>query len=153
MTSCFYVLGAANPFCQRGFIPNQSACDTLARNASLSKSSMHSVVHGVHRLQKEPQGLSLSSQMGSERLCFHREDAHQMRGWERARCQESPGSCIAFQAHKQNRAFVVFVFLNTSAVGLNYWSRVYCCHAGKLPQEMFASYSAILNSFSLGFKG
>lgn len=71
MTSCFYLLGAANPFCRRGFIPKQSACDMLAPNAPLNKSPMHGVVHGVHRLQKGPQGLSLSSLMGSERLCFH----------------------------------------------------------------------------------
>ena len=83
MTSCFYLSVAANPFCQQGFIRNKPACDTLGPSASLNKSPMHGVVQRVHRLQKGPQRQSLSSLMGSERLCFHMEDAHQMRGRER----------------------------------------------------------------------
>lgn len=85
MTSCFSLWVAANPFCQRGFIRNKSACDMLGPNASLNKSPTHSVVHRVHRLQKGPQRQSLSPLMGSERLRFHVEDAHQMRGRERER--------------------------------------------------------------------
>lgn len=75
----------------------------------------------------------------------------QERPGETARCQGSPGVRIALWVCKQNR--VIFTVLNTSSVGLNYWSRVYCCHTGKLAQAMFAPHSAILNSFFLGFKG
>lgn len=75
------------------------------------------------------------------------EDAHRRQGQERwVCCQGSPGSHVVFLVHKQNRVFVIFVFLKGSSVRLNYWSRVYHCHVGKLIQVMFASYSAVLNS-------
>lgn len=81
-----------------------------------------------------------------------RHSPHERPG-ETARCHGSPGVRIAFWVGKQNRALVMFAFLNSSSAGLNYWSRVCCCHAGKLTQAMFAPHSAILNSFLLGFKG
>jgi len=83
MTSSFYLSVAANPFCQRGFIHNKSACDMLDTNASLNKSPTHGMVHRVHMLQKGLQRQSPTSLMGSERQRFFMEDAYQMRGWER----------------------------------------------------------------------
>lgn len=47
---------------------------------------------------------------------------------------------------------MIFVLLNGSSVGLNYWSHAYHCHAGKLIQMMLASYSAILNSVYLALR-
>lgn len=155
MTFCFPLSVAANLFCQRGFIRNKAACDTVGSSASLHNPPTHSAVHRVHGLRKGARRQSLSSLMGSERLRFHREDARQMSGWERreACCRGSPGLRIAFWVQKQHAAFPVFVCLNTPSVGLSYRSRVYRCHAGKLTQAMFASDSAILNSFFLNFKG
>lgn len=72
MTIPFYLSVPANPFCQPCFIGNKSAYDTLGPDASLNKSLAHSAFHRVHRVQKGP-----------ERLRFHMEDAHQMRGRER----------------------------------------------------------------------
>lgn len=83
MTSCFSLSVAANPFCQQGFICNKPACDISGPNTSLNKSPVHGVVHKAHRLQKGPQRQSLSPLMGSERLRFPMEDAHQRRGQER----------------------------------------------------------------------
>jgi len=155
MTFCFSLSVAANPFCQLHFSRNKAACDTLGSSATLNKSPMHGAVHRVHRQQKGPRRQSLSSLMGSERLRFHREDAHQMSGWERreARCQGGPGWRTAFWVHKQNAASTLSALSNTRSGGLNYWSRVYGCHAGKLTQAMSASYSAILNSFFQIFGG
>lgn len=83
VTSCFSLSVAANPFCQQGFISNKPACDMLGPNTSLNKSPVHGMVHKAHRLQKGPQRQSLSPLMGSERLRFPMEDAHQRRGQER----------------------------------------------------------------------
>lgn len=120
MTFCFSLSVAANPFCQLHFIRNKAACDTLGSNATLNKSPMHSAVHRVHGQQKGPRRQSLSSLMGSERLRFHREDAHQMSGWERreARCQGGPGWRTAFWVREQNAAFTLSVFLNICRVEL-----------------------------------
>lgn len=151
MTSCFSLSVAANPFCQQGFISNKPACDMLGPNTSLNKSPVHGMVHKAHRLQKGPQRQSLSPLMGSERLRFPMEDAHQRRGQERQHTvREVPAHISRFWCI--NRAFVIFVFLNGSSVRLNYWSHVYHCHAGKLIQVASYSYVCfILSNFEQRF--
>lgn len=72
MTFCFPLWVAAHLFCQRGFIRNKAACETVGSSASLRSPPAHSAAHRACGLRKGARRQSLSSLMGSERLRFHR---------------------------------------------------------------------------------
>lgn len=125
----------------------------LGPNTSLNKSPVHGMVHKAHRLQKrttETEPLS-SNGIRKAALSDGRHSSKERPG-ETAHCQGSPSSHIPFLVHQQNRAFVIFVFLNGSSVRLNYWSHVYHCHAGKLIQVASYAYVCfILSNFEQRF--
>lgn len=126
----------------------------LGPKTSLNKSPVHGVAHKAHRLQKGPQRRSLSPLMGSERLSFPKEDAHQRRGQERQLAvREVPTHISCFWCISRTENSWYFVFLNGFSVRLNYWSHVYHCHCRKAdPGDVCFTVSNFEQRFS-AFKG